>query len=82
MHKVSTKVFIDVIDHVSGNYHIKEADKMFIAEFFSYGITGTIIAWVINGMKEPPEVIVSHIENLISDCKRLAIARYLNPEYN
>lgn len=78
MHKVSTGVFTAVIDHVSGDYTMKESDKRFIAEFFSYGITGSIIAWVTNGMKEPSEVIVSHIENLITDCKRFAVARYLN----
>lgn len=77
MHKVSTNVFIEVIDNITGERKIAESDKQFIAEFFSYGIIGTIVAWVVNGMKHPPEIIISHIENLVNDCKRLAVSRYL-----
>ena len=78
MHKVSTKVFVEVIENIAGEKGIAESDKIFIAEFFSYGIIGCVVAWVNNGMKEQPEIIVSHIENLVNDCKRLAISRYMN----
>lgn len=78
MHKVSTNVFIDVIENIANGKTIAEDDKKFIAEFFSYGIIGSMISWVTNGMKEPPEVIISHIENLVNDCKRLAVSRYMN----
>lgn len=80
MHRVSTNVFLSVIDHVSGNYVIPDDDKQFIAEFFSYGMIGTIVAWVQKGMKDTPQVVIAHIENLVNDCQRLAIARYVRPK--
>ena len=80
MHRESTNVFCSVIDNVSGNYVIEDDDKRFIAEFFSYGMTGTIVSWVSKGMRDTPQKVVSHIENLVNDCQRLAIARYMLPD--
>ena len=76
MHKASTKVLSDIIDNIAAEKPVREDDKRFIAEFFSYGITGSVISWVENGMKDDPETIVSHIENLVEDCKKLAVKRY------
>ena len=76
MHKASTKVLSDIIDNIAAEKPVREDDKHFIAEFFSYGITGSVISWVENGMKDDPETIVSHIENLVEDCKKLAVKRY------
>lgn len=73
----SSNVFSDVIDDIAGKGAVSPEDKRFIAEFFSFGIVGTVLKWVRTDMKESPKVIVSHIENLVNDCKRLAISRYL-----
>lgn len=80
MHKASISVFVSVIDNVSVNYVMKEDDKVFIAEFFSFGMTGTIVSWVQRGMKDSPEKVTSHIVNLVNDCQRLAVARYMMPK--
>ena len=80
MHRSSTKVFSDVIDSIAGDKPVREDDKRFIAEFFSYGMTGTIVSWVSKGMRDTPQKVVSHIENLVNDCQRLAIARYMLPD--
>lgn len=78
MHKVSSKVFEEVIDNIAGEKKVEQSDKLFIAEFFSYGMIGMVIAWVTKGMKETPDVMITHIENLVNDCKKLAVSRYLN----
>ena len=78
MHTVSTKIFSEVIDDASGKKLIENNDKMFIAEFFSYGIIGSFVAWVTKGIKEPPEVIVNHIVDLVDDCKNYAVKRCMN----
>ncbi len=74
----SSKVFSEVIDDIAGKGTVSDGDREFIAEFFSFGIVGSILKWVRTGMRESPEVIAAHIENLVNDCKRLAISRYLN----
>ncbi len=78
MHQISTKIFSEVIDDVSGKKLIENNDKMFIAEFFSYGIIGSVVSWVNKGIKEPPEVIVKHIVDLVDDCKDYAVRRYMS----
>ena len=78
IHKESARVFVDVIEDIAGKNTVTLDDKRFIAEFFSYGITGSVVAWVDNGMKDDPETIVAHIVNLVEDCKKLAIKRYMN----
>ena len=75
---VSSNVFSEIIEDIAGHGGVSEDDKRFIAEFFSFGIVGTILKWVKTGMRESPQVITAHIENLVNDCKRLAISRYLN----
>lgn len=76
--KVSSQVFSEIIDDIAGKETIPADDRQFIAEFFSFGIVGSMLKWVRTGMKESPEVVTAHIENLVNDCKRLAVSRYLD----
>ncbi|MBQ3929221.1 MAG: TetR family transcriptional regulator C-terminal domain-containing protein, partial [Clostridia bacterium] len=52
-------------------------DQQFIAEFLSYGVSGSIINWILTGMKETPENIVMRIKNIINDSKSGTVARYI-----
>lgn len=74
---VITELFNDIIDRLSRGYYIDKADKQFISEFYSYGVSGTIMKWIISGMKESPENIIIHMNNLVNDSKALAISRYI-----
>ena len=74
---VSTKVFNGVIDIITEGYFLEDADKKFLSEFYSYGVAGTIIKWVITGMKETPENIVFYMKHLVNDSKAFAVSRYM-----
>lgn len=78
IHTVSTRIFAEIIDDAAGKKLIATNDKMFIAEFFSYGIIGSVVTWITKGIKEPPEVVVNHIVNLVNDCKNYAVKRYMD----
>mgnify|MGYP001488295971 CR=1 FL=1 len=76
----TTEVFFEVFETITNdeeNKEIDEVNKEFIARFFSHGITGMIVDWLQRGMKETPEELSTHLQNLLDDCKFIAISRYL-----
>ena len=76
--KVTEGILEDILAQITGGYEIKDYDKQFIIEFFSYGITGSVIKWVTSGSKESPENVAVYMKNLVDDCKSFAIARYIS----
>ena len=74
----TTNIFMDIIDQFGqGSSNLKIDDKKFIAEFLSYGVTGSIINWILTGMKDSPETIVLRTKNIIIDSKSGTVAHYL-----
>lgn len=80
MMKIATDVFIEAIDNISKQ--LDEKDKIFIAEFFAYGVVGTMTEWITKGMRATPETIVTHLENMVYDCQKLAVSRYIKERKN
>lgn len=79
---ITTKTFNAIIDIISSGYVIEESDKKFIAEFYAFGVAGTIVKWITSGMKETPESIAAHMKNLVNDSKALAVSRYIKETKN
>lgn len=73
-----TDVICDIIDQITAEHTIDAESRQFIAEFFSYGISGTVTKWVTTGMKQNPEATVVYIKNLINDYKAFAVKRYIS----
>lgn len=71
------KIVDQLTDGVQEGRDMKAADKLFIAEFYTYGLVGMVIQWAKNGMKEPPNEIVDRLAHFIDDSKRVSAARYL-----
>jgi len=62
---ISVSAFESMIDHHLNGRTIAPERKRFIIEFFNAGFTDSIFAWVRNGMKEPPEVIVQRLADVV-----------------
>ncbi len=75
--KVVTELFCDIIGKIAKNTTMEENEIRFIAEFYAFGMTGTITAWAIHGMKESPEYITAQIKNLAYGTEKFATARYM-----
>ncbi len=56
---------------------IDQEEQQFIARFFAYGLSGTIIAWAEAGMKEDPAVIARRLRSMLETSKQLAYNRVL-----
>ena len=67
-----TDVMSDVIDHFTDGYAINDDDKQFIAEFLSYGVSGSVTKWVRTGMKHSPEATAKFIRELVDGFKSFA----------
>ena len=74
---VAKELFSSIIDRIAESTHIEFEDRQFIADFFAFGIVGVIVNWAKNGMKESPELVTSRLRNLLEDCKKVAVQRYL-----
>ena len=73
-----TKALVrEIIDTLAEGRNMEEKDKNFIAEFYTYGLVGTVMEWARGGMKEPPRELVGRLKYFIDDSKRFAAARYL-----
>jgi probable dihydroxyacetone kinase regulator len=80
--KVVTELFCDIISRIAKDTSMDENEIKFIAEFYAFGMTGTIVSWAIKGMKETPEYITAQIENLVYGTEKFATARYQEKHTN
>ena len=54
---------------------IGEEEQHFIADFFAYGITGTVLDWVRSGMRKTPDQLAAQLRHLAADCQKVAVER-------
>lgn len=73
---VAKDIFCEIFDSIPELRNFNKEDKVFLAEFISYGFEGMIIAWAKSGMKQSPEDIAQHIGAIIYGGKALAVSRY------
>lgn len=74
---LTQKLLYNLIGTLTGENSVDDLDRVYVAKFFAYGITGTIIDWITTGMKDSPEFITNHLKDIIDDCKILIVAKYL-----
>lgn len=70
--KQLTQVMKD-INNSSGHENTDNKSVESTAEFFGYGISGIIIAWVQKEMKESPKEMVERIEHIVGMCKEIML---------
>ncbi len=75
--KISNSLIYSIINHMDENKIITEEDKQFLSRFFSFGVVGSIISWVTEGMTKPPEEMIDVIVTLVNACKAYAVKQYI-----
>ncbi len=75
--KIVGELFFEIITKIAKDTKMEEDEIRFIADFYAFGMTGTIISWALRGMRESPEYIVTQLKNLIYGTERFAAARYM-----
>ena len=59
LYRVIYGLLIDVVEELSGPYHISREDQEYITNFYKYAFVGVMLDWVKSGMREPPEQVVA-----------------------
>lgn len=54
-------LLMNPIEESSIGLNLSEADKNFVRDLYSYSFVGVVMEWVIHGMKEPIEQVVSKL---------------------
>ena len=65
-------LFRMAIDDLDVNHQVEEIQKNLHAKILAYGLTGTIIEWAMNGMKEDEEKMTYYIKSLTINVRNLA----------
>ncbi|QDA73822.1 TetR family transcriptional regulator [Listeria seeligeri] len=74
--KLTCSLFMDLFKKLDTNAKVRNDDRVFYAEFFSYGCSGVLITWISSGLKEEPETIANQFFRLAKDTEFLASRMY------
>lgn len=73
---ITSNLFYEAIDQLDDDNELMENEKQFYGEFFSYGICGVVVSWVLKGMKEKTSVVAGQLKQLMLRCEKLGYIRY------
>ena len=69
-------LLIGVLDEESRGMTIRDEDKQFIAQVYSYIFIGLMLDWIKDNMREDPRQIVERLARLIKGSMAAAVARF------
>ncbi|MGG6309453.1 TetR/AcrR family transcriptional regulator C-terminal domain-containing protein [Paenibacillus macerans] len=76
LYTVTNQLVMGVVEEVSDGMEVAEADKRFLANFYTLAFAGLVIQWMRDGMKERPEVIIEKLSELAEGHFERALQRY------
>lgn len=65
-------IFGRAIDQIDQRGKVSSEERVFISRFFSHGLCGMIIEWVMNGMTTDPKTITRYMKNMLISCENAA----------
>lgn len=69
-------LLMNVVEEQALNYHVRQEDKEFIAQVYSYVFVGIMLDWIKEGMKQDPQKIVEKLAIVIQDTFASALSRF------
>ena len=76
LNNATSALLSSVMDELSEGYRLRETDKTFIVQFFTFAITGMLTDWMRSGMQAKPEALVQELGTLMEGQLSMAIKRY------
>ena len=70
------RLLLDVINEEAGEMKVRDEDKQFIAQIYSYIFIGLMLDWIKDDMREDPRQIVDRLARLIKGSVSAAISRF------
>lgn len=79
---VTQKLFISLFENMDVEKQLTEEDKQFYARFFSYGCSGVLIHWILEGFVESPLKIAAQLFRLAKDTEFFSYRIYEQEQYD
>ena len=70
------RLLLGVIDEEADGMAVRDEDKRFIAQIYSYIFIGLMLDWIKDDMREDPQPIVDKLAKLIKDSMAEALSRF------
>lgn len=70
------QLILDVIDEESDCITVRDEDKQFIAQVYSYVFIGLMLDWIKDDMHEDPQLIVERLAKLIKGSMSVVLSRF------
>lgn len=70
------RLLLDVINEEVGEMKVRDEDKQFIAQIYSYIFIGLMLDWIKDDMREDPQQIVDRLARLIKGSVSAALSRF------
>ncbi len=69
-------LILGVIDEESSGMTVRDEDKRFIAQVYSYMFIGLMLDWIKDDMRDDPQLIVERLAKLIKGSMSAALSRF------
>lgn len=77
LQKTLEKVFVGAIEDLDPNNETSEKEKELYAKFLTFGVSGVIVDWVLNGAKEKEEKLVSDLKKMFIKTEKARLEEVL-----
>ena len=69
-------LLLDVINEDAAGMNVRDEDKAFIAQIYSYVFVGLMLDWISDDMREDPEALVSRLALVLNGTISQALGRF------
>lgn len=76
-YKITKALFIQLFEQMDKENQLLPEDKEFYGRFFSYGCSGVLINWILEGYKESPLVVATQFFRLAKDVELFSYRLYI-----
>lgn len=70
------RLLLNVINEEAAGITVRDEDKQFIAQVYSYMFIGLMLDWIKDDMREDPQQIVEKLSKLIKGSVSVALSRF------
>ena len=70
------QLLLNVINEEAAGITVRDEDKQFIAQVYSYMFIGLMLDWIKDAMREDPQQIVEKLSKLIKGSVSVALSRF------
>lgn len=76
VYTMARHIIVSILDQCSQDLEISDPDRRFLADFYMYALSGMMVGWMAQDMKEEPEELVAQLDCLLRGEFRRAAEKF------